>query len=171
MPRIGMPVTVTWASGDGVFSFTSPVAGLREAPVPLMGLTLPRQVKRVERRAYARVDVTIVPLLAGVGDQKGHCRPVSLVVGNLSAGGSRVWLSEKVSVGEKIHLTLMLPPDGLVISLVGEVVHLRPRGGTVQRRWEVALRFVNVEPPEMKVLLRFVLHRQRELARKGLMEP
>jgi len=97
----------------------------------------------IDRRRYRRVRAAILvrPLgpLARVAPRQ---------VSDISAGGLRVYSDEKQRVGSRIEIELVFP-DGGSATCTAEVVWAEELAAGEPARYEMGLRFVEVDPDDL----------------------
>jgi len=97
----------------------------------------------VDRRRFHRVRAPILVRPAGP-----LTRVAPRQVGDISMGGLRALTDEKVAVGTRLELELLLPA-GSSVTCLAEIVWIEPLAKGAPARFEMGLRFVQVEPEEL----------------------
>jgi hypothetical protein len=97
----------------------------------------------VDRRRYHRVRAPILVRPAGP-----LTRVAPREVGDISLGGLRAYSDEKQPVGTKLELELFLPA-GASVNCLAQLVWIEPLAKGAPARFEMGLRFVEVEPEEL----------------------
>jgi len=169
----GDPVRIQLVRQDGVYKLDTVVESVIVYPFPMLQLTKPVEVVRDQRRRYARVDVSLPARYRRVdhGDRtKGRLVPHKGTVMNVSGGGALIvtWQSRHdLEIGSEVDVELELPCGK--VSVKGVVVRLstgQTENGRVQ---EIAVEFKEIDERQRDMLARYVLQRQIELRRKGLL--
>ncbi|HVO20682.1 MAG TPA: PilZ domain-containing protein [Anaeromyxobacter sp.] len=97
----------------------------------------------VDRRRFHRVRVPILVRPAGP-----LTRVAPRQVGDISLGGMRAYSDEKEALGTRLELELFLPA-GASVTCLAEIVWIEPLAEGAPARFEMGLRFVQVEPEEL----------------------
>lgn len=99
-----------------------------------------------DRRRYPRIAADVI------------CRPAGLEVlhhrrntKDVSLGGMRVFSDEEFAVGGRLDLDVMLP-DGEAVRCWAEVVWTVALSDGAPARWDVGLKFTDMDPADMKRL-------------------
>lgn len=156
---------------DGVYKLDTVVEAVIMYPFPMLQLARPVEIVRDQRRRYVRVDVSL-PARYRCLDRRGRKRlvPHKGTVTNVSGGGALIvtWQSRPdLEVGSEVDVELELPCGK--VSAKGVVVRMsveRTEAGRVQ---QVAVEFKDIDERQRDMLARYVLQRQLELRRKGLL--
>jgi hypothetical protein len=95
-----------------------------------------------------------------------RCKEVAAAAANISGGGVRLALQERLRPGNMVELTMYLPQPERVLEIVGEVVQVQAlREDTV---FSTALRFRFIEEADRDRLIEFVTSEQlRQLSRQA----
>jgi hypothetical protein len=101
-----------------------------------------------DRRKYRRIRVPLYCRPAGMQFLARQREPV-----DLSLGGVRIYSDEALRVGELLKLEFFLP-DVEPVTYTGEVVWIEELDGGVPARFDVGLKFIQLEPDALKLLLR-----------------
>jgi hypothetical protein len=72
---------------------------------------------------------------------------------DLSLGGVRIYSDEALKVGELLKMEFFLP-DVQPVTYTGEVVWIEELTGEAPARFDVGLKFIQLEPDALKLLLR-----------------
>jgi hypothetical protein len=99
--------------------------------------------REIDRRRFHRVRAAILVRPAG---PLAHVAPRP--VGDISLGGLRAYSDDVQKVGVRLELDLVLP-DGGVITTLTEVVWAEELAAGAPARFEMGLRFVEVEPEDL----------------------
>ena len=114
----------------------------------------------LQKREYFRVDAELVISWWRVEDEDASLYTVQ-AAGNISGGGVRFPVAEKVPRGERLGLKIMLNVDLPLIECVGEVVGSYLLG----RDHSLALKFVAIENDDRDEIVAFCLAEQRRQLR------
>lgn len=101
-----------------------------------------------DRRKYRRIRVPL------------YCRPAGMQflarqreAVDISLGGVRIFSDEPLRIGELLKLEFFLP-DVAPVTYTGEVVWVEELGDGAPARFDVGLKFIQLEPEALKLLLR-----------------
>ncbi|MGN6087871.1 MAG: PilZ domain-containing protein [Actinomycetales bacterium] len=158
----GMPLLVRWTGSAGVFEVSGRLESVAAEGVKVWRVELVGDIRRTERRRYARASSSTPLRLVPLRDT-----PVVVLAGwvsDLSEGGLRGRVSGRVAPGERVraHVTLderQLQADGHVIDV---------REGDRHGELELVVRFE--EPVREEDLIRRWVLRQQVLARRTMKE-
>jgi c-di-GMP-binding flagellar brake protein YcgR len=162
----GTPLRLVFTRPDGLYLLPTTVLDRNEAQ-PSVRLAWPRRSERLQRREHPRVEVALPCTLALRSKVEAGERPLRARLDNLSAGGARVLLRERLEPAVQVRLSLEIPDAG---ELVSEARVLRagehPEGGSEAPFW-AALEFVGMLESARNVVGGYVMQVQREQLRRG----
>ncbi len=101
-----------------------------------------------DRRRYRRVKAPILIRPVGPLGQRA-----SRQVGDISLGGLRAFSDDKHKPGERFELELFMP-DGGSATVVAEVVWVQVLPAGSPARFDVGLRYVDVDPEDLQRIAR-----------------
>ncbi|MGE5573684.1 MAG: flagellar brake protein [Bacteroidota bacterium] len=168
----GDEVRVETVQEDAVYKFKTIVEMVIVHPFPMLQLAKPDEIVRDQRRRFARVNVSL-PARYRCLDHRARERvvPHKATATNVSGGGALIvtWQSRPdLKVGSEVDVELELP-DGKVHAK-GVVVRVSTgetdEAGRVQ---QIAVEFKDIDERQRDTLARYVLQRQLELRRRGLL--
>ena len=145
---------------DGeVYQFESELLSIDDGEEMVYEFNLPEQFKRIQRRAYVRVDIeTEIKIHL---DELHETRTV-----NLSGGGMCVVLPAHLAlnIGDQFtsHLQLMVGKTPQELSVESEVVRLETEG----HEQKVFVQFVNIDEADRTKIVQFCFQEQLEEYRK-----
>lgn len=114
----------------------------------------------LQQREYFRVDAELV-VSWWLFDEDGAPAITTQGMVNISGGGLRFPVAEKVARGENLGLKILLDPEREMIECVGEVVGTYLLG----RQHSLALKFVNIDNADRDAIIAFCLAEQRRQLR------
>ncbi|MBD1401276.1 PilZ domain-containing protein [Pelovirga terrestris] len=123
-------------------------------------LELVESFSYLQKREYFRVDAELVISWWRVEDEDAALNTVQSMA-NISGGGVRFPVAEKVERGERIGMNILLHVDKPVIECVGEVVGSYLLG----RDHSLALKFIAIEHDDRDEIVAFCLAEQRRQLR------
>ncbi|NLG79648.1 MAG: hypothetical protein GX492_07490 [Firmicutes bacterium] len=167
----GDAVRIQVVRQDGVYKLDTVVEAMIMYPFPMLQLARPVEIVRDQRRRYARVDVSL-PARYRCLDRSGKRRlvPHKGTVTNVSGGGALIvtWQSRPaLEVGSEVDVELELPCGK--VSAKGVVVRMSVERTETGRVQQIAVEFKDIDEKQRDMLARYVLQRQLELRRKGLL--
>ncbi|MEW6227675.1 MAG: flagellar brake domain-containing protein [Bacillota bacterium] len=156
---------------DAMYSFDSVVEAVIIYPFPMLQLALPAEIERHQRRRYARVD-TALPARYRCTDQGAGSRlvPYKGTATNVSGGGVLIvtrHFGSGVEAGSYVEVELELP-EGKVYA-GGVVVRASAEEKETEVYLKIAVEFKDIDERQRDMLVKYVLQRQLELRRKGLL--
>ena len=138
----------------------------KEDNLPSTILTIPDRVRRVQRRRYNRIPLTLVGKYRKEGDEK--YKTFSTI--DFSAGGMLMMTSEELKEGDIIYVNLKLKPDLELVDQPSKVVRnagTKTIDNEIKRLYGVE--FLEVDMNLEKKLVRFVMEKELEYKKKGLL--
>ncbi|MDK2926563.1 MAG: hypothetical protein PWR31_253 [Bacillota bacterium] len=154
----------------GTTVFGCAVVGREFVPHPLLIVTRPEVLGKMQRRSFIRLEVSL-PVTVRVLDVKEGVPPqvreeVKAVTVDLSAGGVLLAFPHELARDTWVELDLFLAAEKL--TLRGRVRRVAPaagRGGPAR----LGVEFVEPHPRQQDKIVKFIFERQRELRQKGLL--
>lgn len=164
----GQAVRCRFISRRACYQFDAQVLDRRAGPVPVVVLAMPGEWERLQRRHFARLDVSVPvrysPRLPGGGPLAD--RPlISARTRDLSGDGCAIWTVEPPDPGTELDLFLSLPP-GQVLHLAARVVRLT--GPSPAGRVLTGLRFVAPAEADRDAIIRYLFREELRRRRNGL---
>jgi hypothetical protein len=99
-----------------------------------------------DRRKYRRIRAPLYCRPAGVQFLARQREPV-----DVSLGGIRIYSDEALRVGALLKLEFFLP-DTPPVTYTGEVVWVEPLGAGAPAKFDVGLKFIQLEPDALRLL-------------------
>jgi c-di-GMP-binding flagellar brake protein YcgR len=165
MLREGDSVHFQIPGATGMVLFTTKVTGWRRDVIPLIGLALPTQVERIERRSFVRLPVQLEASLAEIPKEGKEVAWVRGQMLDISGGGVRMAIRRNLSKGARVMVTFALPLGSYSETIVsdGEVMRIQEKGpsGIVQ----VGVQFVNLATKYQDSIIRFIFEKLKEAGR------
>jgi len=167
----GDAVRVQAVQRDAVYCFDTVVEMTIIHPFPMLQLARPAEIVREQRRRYARADVSLPARYRCLDHKSGRrLAPYKGTATNVSGGGALILTLHSRSdlkVGSQVDIELELP-DGKV-SAKGVVVRASTEQAEMGKVQKIAVEFKDIDEKQRDVLAKYVLQRQFELRRKGLL--
>lgn len=177
--RIGTDVTLVLTDEMAAYEFKTVVAQRETDPIPVLKIPVPSEVKRIQRREYVRLDITL-PTVIDISDNEseGSFREIRTETLEISGGGCRLGLSMhdyellQMYLGkqEKKRCRLVLDvynDHGITVSVhcLGKL----HRKGELDRRIWIAVEFRKIDEKTREEIIRFVYRKQLEQRSMGLL--
>ena len=128
----------------------------------------PQDSERIQRRNDVRVDVSLPVVLEPLQRSPGVPRQIETDTMDLSAGGMRVVIQDRIPDGLKVRVRLKLGTGQLVLDGVVVRVHPIDQGFDRPRFW-AGIQFTSLHPRDQQEIGRAVFNIQREQLRKGVL--
>jgi c-di-GMP-binding flagellar brake protein YcgR len=151
-----------------VYHFRSRLAAKVKLNIKALAMTLPEELKRVQRRNFVRVDAA-VDIAVHSPDQLFP--PFTTVTNDISGGGVSILLPKhKKLKGKLVELWMVLPLAG------GQYVYPHTKAELVfDKEGEngitiAAFKYVNIDQKMQQSIIRYCFEKQREARRKQLLD-
>jgi hypothetical protein len=102
----------------------------------------------MDRRKYRRIRAGLYCRPAGVKFLARQREPV-----DVSLGGVRIFSDDPMPVGELLKMEFFLP-DVPPVTYTAEVVWIEPLGADAPARFDVGLKFIQLEPDALQLLMK-----------------
>lgn len=166
----GTQLKCSFVANDGsVYLFESEILGRVKQNIPMLMLSYPgkEHLIKIQRRQYVRVET---PVDIAIHPTNFEFKPLVTVTDDISAGGASVIASNdtKLKGGMSITCWIVLPMqngDYHYLKLNSKVVRVAPLD---QTRSKVSIQFLDLNPNERQLLLRFCFDRQLMMRKKGI---
>ncbi len=178
--RSGTLVSVVFFDELAVYEFQAPVVRLQQDNIALLKLNLPENIKRIQRRAYVRLEVSL-PVNIFIEMENETQMSLSGETADISGGGIRIVLNrmdfakmaEKLQLenmaGMKLKMAIHLQPYSHdkteMVDFIGEII----RHGESGTSFWLAVNFAVVSEKNRDKIVSFIFRKQLELRNKGLM--
>lgn len=149
----------------GLYHFTCIYQDKRLKPLPVWIISLPFDVKRIQQRAFVRIDTKLKIQIQAVADS-GETNSHNVFTKDISGGGMQIVSKVPYAIGHKIFIAFELPELGSICT-VAEVVR------SVKQESEfdvfyIGLKFIDIPERERNKIIKYIFHKQLENRRKGL---
>lgn len=156
----GTPVSVGLAGEDAFYSFETTVLAQRENHLPLLVLSKPAVIYRVQRRKHTRVSARIPVEVAVIDDSREdqeQAGPVLRVnTENIGAGGFKIVVSEKLPKGAVVSVKATgIPGIGEFVG-TGRIARVRKIAVNSHEDWEYGIQFTKVDEETRQNLARVI---------------
>lgn len=153
---------------NNVYAFNSSVIGRAVRNIPVIKLVLPESLKRVQRRQFVRVPVS---LSVQFFSTKNEFLPFQTKMLDISAGGFAALLKDQVNLQKhhQIIVSFDIPDrEGRILTLTLPATIIRISAKTDREPARVSLLFANILSEDRENIIRYVFKRQLELKNKGI---
>jgi Predicted glycosyltransferase len=145
---------VSLGSEQGLVQFTSRVLG--KGPEPSMELEFPKDITRMERRAYPRLSIRLETYYSEIHAGSGELAFAQSVALDISAGGILLETHRLCPQETLIRLKFQIPAGNreeevVVIGRIARSIHTRSLGNH-----QVGVEFIDITPCQQESVVRFV---------------
>ncbi len=186
-------VQVRFIHKDAMYVFEAPIIEQRPAPIPVVIVGIPKEVKREQRREYVRVPWLIPAKFLPLTESEFSVKPKDYpkiweerlfdvfdgVIKDISGGGIRFNISKKwvdaygIKVGSRLivtfHIEFELLGNKYARDLMEKIEIVREVPVNSKLNAEYGAKFVDIPERDRDFIIRAVLQRQRELIKKGVL--
>jgi c-di-GMP-binding flagellar brake protein YcgR len=165
----GADVTLILQFHGRMYTCTSRVLEVQDAPVESLLLEHPTEVKHNERRQFYRLLTSITPRYAACtnkdGDELERLDDVRII--DISGGGVQMRVKEWVPVGSRVRLVFALEQDPLEIDV--NVLALAVQQPDVRRSYyRINSKFIEIERDVQERIIRFIFRQQMLLRQQNV---
>lgn len=170
VPHTNDNLVISYFDSSDVYSFSSKVIGRKRDNIPLILISIPTKVKKIQRRNYVRVSVMIVASYWNFGEgfdirktqkAKEETKPFKGTVLDVSGSGARILVDTKVKLND--FVLVELPLDNGVLEVHGKIVRiLKDELG----RDVIGLNFEDISEITRDKLIKLVFEVMRKQRRK-----
>jgi c-di-GMP-binding flagellar brake protein YcgR len=163
--REGDHLNVQIPGQTGMVLFTTKVIGWRRDVIPLLALSIPDKVERIERRSFVRLSVMLEASLTEIPEEGKEMNWTRGQMLDISGGGLRIAVRRNVKKGARVMVMFALPAGNTKesITVEGQVMRLLDAGqsGTQQ----VGVEFINLPTKYQDAIIRFIFEKLKEAGR------
>lgn len=162
----GQSLNVYLKGRGKLWHFSTKVLGARVTPRPMLFVPRPAELIRVERRQYARADVRITPTYLMLLDRRrNRGYGLQATIRNVGGGGVMFVSPYLVDVGKTIKMAFELPDGYGEVKAIGVVIYNRLAREIGHATHAMGVAFTRISSANREAIIRFVLHRQSQMAR------
>jgi c-di-GMP-binding flagellar brake protein YcgR len=171
--RIGDTIEVIYYHEQDIYKFNTRVINRKSDVIPIIILEYPNEVFKVQRRKFVRVPIVCYIVYSKIGKQEGgrvvistHGSPKELkgIMVDLSGGGTRIKLHEKLEKGDVLLINMPLGKDN--ISVKGEIV--RVDFEELNKLYVSGISFIDLDERTRDKLIKYIFQEMRDQMKKGL---
>lgn len=189
---VGQPVSLEIKCHLGVLLLDSKISAIRRSPLPFLHVSRDGDWSRSQLRTSVRLDVAIIPQETrlfssnghtpnGNGSPAGHVdleklkkgqvesQPIRVAIRNLSAAGLLLVSETGLEPGSVLRICFALGTNEVEIEALAVVVRAVGDSGTKAYPFTAGCKFINLPMRDQDKISRFILTRQAQLRRSGLL--
>ena len=178
--RVGTNVTLVLMDEMAAYEFDSVIIEREMKPIPILRISVPNQVKRIQRREYVRLDITL-PTVIDISDNRSETAVSEIRTETLeiSGGGCRLGMSahefalleEYIGRQDKPQFRLVFDVNNergekVSVHCLGKV----HRTGEFDRKKWIAVEYKRIDEKTREEIIRFVYRKQVEHRSMGLLK-
>lgn len=165
----GSSVNIWCRDSLAAYTFSASVVQNKKERLPLLVITKPEKVKRVQMRAFVRVICNISVLLK-YKDKAGNEEKLQCVSRDISAGGIMLILKKRAGLNKNDDVSVQFELNGDEFELSGKIIRNdRELDCDGIERTVLAIKFVELDSIATAKITKYVYQRQIELRKKGLL--
>lgn len=162
--REGTEVLLILWDDSATYEIKTKVIKRQAEPLPVMSLSLSDSYRRIQRRSYVRVPAFYEIHYRVIDHRSGLGKPQKVTMLDLSGGGMRFQVREKLEKNTVLFVELTLPTVELKTqAVVRRVFEMDERG-----HYSVSVEFVDLPERDRDRIIRCVFDIQRAMRKKGL---
>ncbi len=152
---------------SGIYSFHSALLNKRISPLPVWIVSIPGDMKKIQQRAFVRLDISL-PVTLEYPDDNDPEQTITLDAATKDVGGGGLQLitTQPLTVGMRFQVGIELP-EGEMIQAQGEVVRCFKPQEDRKLFWS-AVKFVEINENYRDKVIRFIFRKQLEQRQKGM---
>lgn len=149
------------------FEFTSTLLAKQVHPIPVWIITIPYNIRKIQQRAFVRIDVALPVLIKEIVEgEVVEDTVIEASTKDISGGGVQIVTDRKWQLGTRLMVTINYPEFG-PLTLKSEVVRMYQPQPNLAVFW-VGVRFLEIGERERGNIIKFIFKKQLEQRRKGL---
>ena len=172
--RIGEMIEVIYYFENDIYKFYTKVVNRKIDGIPVIEIEYPDKVFKIQRRKFVRVPIVCNVVYSKIGAKQENGNIVKLspdkvkdfkgIMVDLSGGGMRIKLKEKLNLGDIISVDMPLGEDTLKVK--GEIV--RVEYDEINKLHVCGMDFKDLEERAREKLIRYIFQIMRDRMRKGI---
>lgn len=149
------------------YEFTTSLLAKYLQPLPAWIVTLPYDIKKIQQRAFVRIDTALPVQIAEIVDgQVIEGKIINAVTKDISGGGVQIAISHRWRIGTNLLVTVNYPDIGS-LTLKSQVVRVQ-QPQTDRAIFWVGIKFLEINEKDRGNIIKFIFKKQLEQRRKGL---
>lgn len=150
---------------NAAYQFTCAFIDKRMQPIPMWIVSLPHDIKRIQQRAFVRID-TALPVQWQVITTLEDVPIIKSVTKDISGGGVRLISKQPIRLGTRLKVIIDFPEVGPLDTLC-EVVRVEQPKSDLPIFW-VGTKFLDLAESTRNKIIKFIFKKQLEERQKGL---
>ncbi|BBB92093.1 MAG TPA: PilZ domain-containing protein [Methylomusa anaerophila] len=153
--------------GPCVYIFNTKLLAFISDPIPMWEISMPQEVKRIQTRGYARLDITLMIDVTIIQPDGGIDEKIATFTRDISGSGLGFSLDKDRAVPLGTKLKIMLPLGEIhVIRAEGEVIRVIPHDLNPEKN-VIGLKFTKIANADRECLSKFIFRKQIVRRNKG----
>lgn len=149
-----------------MFQFNSVIEGRKYFPLPMLVIRKPDILREIQRRNWVRVPANLYLRYCLSSNQK--FKPIYLATSvNISGGGICFTTNEVLGMEQVLEMEINLPDRDPVICNI-KILRMTETDTRLNSK-KIYAKYLDITEPQRDRIVSFVLERQRELIKKGLL--
>ena len=160
------------AGDNTLYRFKAIVTGRgRSENVALLKIEAVSEIEKVQRRSYYRLECSLPVMFRQVESfNPAHSEGVPFkktLASNLSGGGIRLLLEEKLEAGKIVECEIRVGEEKL-IRFFGRVMRHEVREDEGRFKYEAGIAYIKISKNDREAVVKYIFDEQRKLRKKGL---
>jgi c-di-GMP-binding flagellar brake protein YcgR len=149
---------------SAAYQFSCIFLDKRIQPIPVWIASLPRNIKRIQQRAFVRIDTALPVHWQSLSSEEAPI--IRSITKDISGGGVRLVSKKPIPLGEKLNISIQLADIG-PLELICEVVRVEQPKSDVPIFW-IGTKFLDLAENTRNKIIKFIFRKQLEERQKGL---
>ena len=166
----GQELVIRFLNDGGVFEFHTEVISLQPEKTPVLPVTTPSTLTKIQRRAHVRVPVSFELDFHVLGPDGHHpapgAKPHHGLAVDLSGGGLSIHHDASLTMDQRILFDLVLPRYTLK-NIIGRVMRAQDYTPPSKLAREAGVEFSAIREKDREQVIRYVFERQIALKKKA----
>ncbi|MEW6243652.1 MAG: PilZ domain-containing protein [Bacillota bacterium] len=162
----GTRIKIRVVQETGVYWFSSEVLSVIHKKVPEMRCVLPKELERIQRRNFVRLEVGLPVNVSTCAEEEGD-EKISFVATTFDISGGGLGLLSDIRLQPETLIQCLMEIQGREVRATGRVVRCVPSDLDAER-FRLGVQFVDIRIRDQDWVCRFVLQKQLEQRRLGL---
>ncbi|HHY47564.1 MAG TPA: flagellar brake protein [Firmicutes bacterium] len=171
--RPGTRVTILAVSRGTTYGLPGVVVGRSLNPTPLLRVSLRDDAQPLQRRRFVRVEVDLPFYFRSLDDAASLRKPMEVgTTRDISGSGALISVplaSRQLPSGTNLQVEIVLPGRSIPIRGKARVIRMWTVRDASRETQNMAVEFTELADSDREDIIKFVLERQKELRRKGLL--
>ena len=138
------------------------------SPIPVLFLTKPETVEKMQKREFVRVQVNRSIVIRPVDEEGALGDMVLTTTVDLSGGGVGIINDFPLPLDSMVAIEMANIPGIELLKLMGRVVRCVPVDSGGKKRYRIGLRFLEFSRGDQNKMIRYIFDVQRKILAKGI---